>query len=79
MATHSSTFAWEMPWTVEPGGLKSVESQKVRHDFTTNKKKFHKNLNSITFEMYFICIQRNILYMCIHIHMYVCLFIYMSK
>ena len=23
MATHSSTFAWEIPWTVEPGGLHS--------------------------------------------------------
>jgi len=21
MATHSSIFAWEIPWTVEPGGL----------------------------------------------------------
>ena len=29
MATHSSTLAWEIPWTVEPGGLQSVGSQKV--------------------------------------------------
>ena len=27
MATHSSTFAWEVPWTEKPGGLESMESQ----------------------------------------------------
>ena len=33
MATHSSILAWKAPWTEEPGGLQSVGSQKVRHDF----------------------------------------------
>ena len=28
MATHSSVLAWEIPWTKEPGGLQSMESQK---------------------------------------------------
>ena len=28
MATHSSILAWEIPWTDEPGGLQSKESQK---------------------------------------------------
>ena len=28
MATHSSIFAWEIPWTEEHGGLQSMESQK---------------------------------------------------
>jgi len=32
MATHSSILAWEIPWTEEPGGLKSMRSQRVRHD-----------------------------------------------
>ena len=32
MATHSSTLAWGIPWTEEPGGLQSTGSQKVRHD-----------------------------------------------
>ena len=27
MATHSSTVAWEMPWTEEPGRLQSMGSQ----------------------------------------------------
>ena len=32
MATHSSILAWKNPWTEEPGGLQSMESQRVRHD-----------------------------------------------
>ena len=28
MATHSSILVWEIPWTEEPGGLKSMGSQK---------------------------------------------------
>ena len=31
MATHSSTLAWKIPWTVEPGGLQSMGSQRVGH------------------------------------------------
>ena len=27
MATHSSIFAWRIPWTEEPGGLHSMGSQ----------------------------------------------------
>ena len=32
IATHSSILAWEIPWTVEPGGLQSTGSQRVGHD-----------------------------------------------
>jgi len=32
MATHSSILAWKSPWTEEPGGLQSMESQRVGHD-----------------------------------------------
>ena len=31
MATHSNILAWEIPWTEEPGGLQSMESQRVGH------------------------------------------------
>ena len=31
MATHSSILAWRIPWTEEPGGLQSRESQILRH------------------------------------------------
>ena len=32
MATHSSSLAWRIQWTEEPGGLQSVRSQRVGHD-----------------------------------------------
>ena len=32
MATHSSILAWEIPWRKEPGGLQSMEPQRVTHD-----------------------------------------------
>ena len=32
MAPHSSTLAWKIPWTEEPGGLLSVGSLRVRHN-----------------------------------------------
>ena len=32
MAPQSSILAWEIPWTEEPGGLRSMGSQRVGHD-----------------------------------------------
>ena len=32
MAPHSSTLAWKIPWTEEPGRLQSMGSRRVRHD-----------------------------------------------
>ena len=32
MATHSSTLAWKILWTEEPGRLQSMGSQRVGHD-----------------------------------------------
>ena len=32
MATHSSTVAWKIPWTEEPGRVQSMGSQRVGHD-----------------------------------------------
>ena len=32
MARQSSILAWEIPWTEEPGGLRSMGSQRVGHD-----------------------------------------------
>ena len=42
MATHSSIFAWEIPWTEEPGGLQSMGSQEL--DMT---ELLNNNKNSI--------------------------------
>ena len=36
MAPHSSTLAWKIPWMEEPGGLQSMGSQRVRHDWATS-------------------------------------------
>ena len=36
MATHSSILAWRIPRTEEPGGLQSMGSQRVRHNWATN-------------------------------------------
>ena len=34
MATYSSILAWKIPWTEEPGGLWSMKSQRVGHDWS---------------------------------------------
>ena len=38
MATHSTIFAWEIPWTEEPGGLQSMVLQRVGHDLPTKEQ-----------------------------------------
>ena len=43
MATYSSVLAWRTPWTEEPGGLQSMGSQRVGHNWATNTT---TNLNS---------------------------------
>ena len=41
MAIHSSTLAWKIPWTEEPGRLQSMGSQRVGHDWATSLSLFH--------------------------------------
>ena len=36
MATHPNILAWRIPWIEEPGGLQSMQSQRVGHDLETN-------------------------------------------
>ena len=38
MATHSSFLAWDIPWREEPGGLQSLESQRVRYNCATKQQ-----------------------------------------
>ena len=40
MAPHSSTLAWEIPWTEDPGGLQSIGSLRVGHDWLTSLSLF---------------------------------------
>ena len=35
MATHSSILAWRIPWTEQPGGIQSIWSQRIRHNWAT--------------------------------------------
>ena len=44
MAPHSSTLAWKIPWMEEPGGLQSVGSLRVGHDWRLH---FHFSLSCI--------------------------------
>ena len=44
MATHTSFLAWEIPWTGEPGELRSIGSQRVGNDLATRQQEQH-NLN----------------------------------
>ena len=44
MAPHSSTLAWKIPWTEEPGRLQSVGSRTVGH---TERLHFHFSLSCI--------------------------------
>ena len=50
MAVHSSIFAWEIPWTEEPGGQQCTGSQRVRHDLTTKQQQQNrkKDLSHLT-------------------------------
>ena len=47
MVTHSSTLAWKIPWTEEPGGLQSMGSLRVRHD-----------LSDFTFTLHFHALEK---------------------
>ena len=41
MAPHSSTLAWKVPWTEDPGRLQSTGSLRVGHDWVTSLFFFH--------------------------------------
>ena len=51
MAPHSSTLAWKIPWTEEPGGLQSMGSLGVGHDWTTS-------LSLFTFTFHFHALEK---------------------
>ena len=46
MATDSNILSREIPWTEEPGGLQSMESQRVRHDWVTKTSTTPKSTSS---------------------------------
>ena len=44
--TLSSVLAWEIPWTEEPGGPQSMESQKSRTRLSDSTEKYYSRLHS---------------------------------
>ena len=55
---HASILVWRIPWTEEPGGLQSIGSQRVRHDWS--------NL-AYTHTYICICVYT---YICVYIYIY---------
>ena len=51
MAPHSSTLAWKIPWTEEPGRLQSMGLQKVRHNWATSLSLFTFHFHALEKEM----------------------------
>ena len=45
MTMHSSILAWRIPWTEQPGGPQSMDSQRVRHDWETNTSRVGSKLH----------------------------------
>ena len=52
MTTHSSILPGESPWTEEPGGLQSMGSQRVGHDWATNTCSMNYENKNIYFKKY---------------------------
>ena len=51
MATHSSVLAWRIPGTAEPGGLPSMGSHRVRHDWSDLAVAVHIWCISVSFHV----------------------------
>ena len=51
MATHSSTLAWEIWWTEQPGRLQSMELRRDRHDWATSLSLFTFHFQELEKEM----------------------------
>ena len=66
MAIHSSTIAWKIPWTEEPGRLQSMGSQRVGHDWATSRSR-----SFLLVPKYSVCPS-------VHTHLFIQLFICLS-
>ena len=51
MAPHSSTLAWKIPWTEEPGGPQSMGSLRVGQDSVTSLSLFTFHFHALEKEM----------------------------
>jgi len=62
MAVHSSILAWEIPWTKEPGGLRSLGLQRVGHDQVAEHTHTHTLFGKLFLQ--FILIEFNMKQLC---------------
>ena len=80
MTTLSSTLAWKIPWTKEPGGLQSMGSQRVGHDWETeqsgsrrgkvNTENQEKFFSKPWLASQFILGSSEVLNLCVYLHMW---------
>ena len=55
MSTHTSTLAWKVPWSEEPGGPQSTGSHRVGHDLVTQHTHTQKPLvGAICYHRHFL-------------------------
>ena len=62
MATHSSTLAWRIPWTQEPGGLPSMGSHRVGHDWSDLAAAAITDFNLYRYTNHFLPLYRVIIF-----------------
>ena len=68
MATHSSTLAWKIPWTEEPGRLQSIRSQRVRHDWATCQTHIYGYISLYMYETWISSVVQSCLALCDPMH-----------
>ena len=70
MAPHSSTLAWKIPWTKEPGRLWSMGSHRVRHDWSdlaAARCMFPSTPSVFPTLSFPHCVHNSVLYICVSI------------
>ena len=65
VATYSSTLAWEIPWTEEPGRLQSMGLQRVRYNWGTSLMNINVHMCLLSFQKDDIHPKR-LTYMCVY-------------
>ena len=82
MATLSSILVWEIPWTEEPGGLQSIGSQRVEHNWSDlahmhayNFIKAELCISIHAVEKEIIC-QNLCAYICVCVYIYIYIYIH---
>ena len=74
MATLSSILAWEIPWTEEPGGLQSIGSQRVEHNWSDLAHMHAYNFIKAEFCISIHAVEKKII--CQNICAYICVCVY---